>query len=166
MKKNKETAIFTKLMVLYNYINSFAVQLNTNKFLIGISMLMLNVGGKYVQVKFHKSTEEYLKSAISKNFIVFCMVFIGTRDVIMALIVTVLFIIITDHLFNDESKYCLVPEKYKRILTAIDTNNDGKLSEEEIQKAIDILKKANKNAITKSAEITNLITTYHEEFRN
>jgi hypothetical protein len=116
MKKKKE--IFNKLLQIYQYINNFAVQLNTNKFLIGISMLMLNVGGKYVQVKFHKSTEDYLKSTISKNFIVFCMVFIGTRDITIALIVTILFIIITDHFFNDESKFCIVPEKYKRILTA------------------------------------------------
>ena len=43
-------------------------------------------------------------------------------------------------LFNDESEYCILPKTYR----ALDTNNDGKISPEEIEKAYKLLKKAGK----------------------
>ena len=36
-----------------------------------------------------------------------------------------------------------MPEKYKKLSNVIDTNNDGKVSQEELDKAHDILKRAN-----------------------
>ena len=158
-------SILYQIYNAYLYINTAVIGANTNKYLLGFSMLMLNIGGKYISVKFHKSTEEYLRYSLSKQIMIFCMVFIGTRDVITALIVTILFLLATDYLFNDESKYCIVPSKYKRIFMEVDENEDGKLTDAEITKALNILKKAKDETLVKSDEIGNIVT-FHENFLN
>jgi hypothetical protein len=40
---------------------------NTNKFFIGLIMIILNIGSKYITVQTSKSMEEYMKLTISKQ---------------------------------------------------------------------------------------------------
>ena len=44
---------------------------------------------------------------------------------------------------TEKSKFCVIPEKYKYLYNEVDTNKDGKVSDEEIKKAKEILYKAN-----------------------
>jgi hypothetical protein len=62
------------------------------------------------------------------------------------------FTILSDHLFNEESPYCIVPEKYKVLNKLVDTNNDGVISEQEITSAIAILEKAKKEKAKKEQQ--------------
>jgi hypothetical protein len=119
--------------------------LNNSKFFAGVIMILLNIGSKFISVNFSKSTEEYLKFTLSRQILIFAMAWMGTRDIYTALILTAIFVILSDHLFNEESQYCIVPQ-HKRILhTIIDTNNDGNVSEQELNTAIATLEKAKKN---------------------
>ena len=68
----------------------------------------------------------------------------GTRDIYVALGLTAVFTILSDHLFNEESDYCIVPHKYRVLEKLLDTNNDGIVSETELNDAILILEKAKK----------------------
>lgn len=124
------------------FIHENIMALNSSKYFAGIVMIMLNIGSKFIQVKFSKSTEEYIKMSVTKQLVIFSMAWMGTRDIYIALVLTAVFIILSDYLFNEESPYCCVPEKYKVLSKVIDTNNDGVISEKEIQDAIGILNKA------------------------
>jgi hypothetical protein len=95
---------------------------------------MLNIGSKFISVQFSKSTEEYLKYTLSKQILVFAMVWMATRDIYTALGLTAVFIVLSEYLFNEESQYCLVPHKNRvlNIKKAVDTNNDGIISDAEI----------------------------------
>ena len=77
------------------------------------------------------------------------MAWMGTRDIYTALGLTAIFTVLSDHLFNEESKYCIVPEQYRVLDKLIDTNNDGIISESEIKSAVAILEKAKKEKIKK-----------------
>jgi hypothetical protein len=68
----------------------------------------------------------------------------GTRDIYTALGLTAVFTILSDHLFNEESHYCVVPHNYRVLDKLLDTNNDGIVSETEISQAIAVLEKAKK----------------------
>jgi hypothetical protein len=68
----------------------------------------------------------------------------GTRDVIMSFFLTAAFIVLTDHLFNEESKYCVIPESLKNYAHILDTNNDKFISKDELDKAMKIVEKAQK----------------------
>ena len=110
----------------------------------GVIMILLNVGSKFIAISFSKSTEEYLKYSLSKQILVFSMAWLGTRDIYTALGLTAVFSVLSEHLFNEESPYCVVPEKYHVLKNVMDTNNDGVISDQEITAAIVVLEKARK----------------------
>jgi hypothetical protein len=127
------------------FVHSHILFLNNSKFFAGIIMILLNVGSKFISIQFSRSTEEYLKMNITKQILVFSMAWMGTRDIYTALVLTAVFTILSDHLFNEESPYCIVPKKFRVLTKIIDTNSDGVVSDNEISNAIAILEKAKKN---------------------
>ena len=131
--------------IIYNsldFVHNHIMFLNNSKFFAGIIMILLNIGSKFIAIQFSRSTEEYLKLNVTKQILVFAMAWMGTRDIYTALILTAVFTVLSDHLFNEESPYCLVPKKYRVLAKIVDTNNDGIISEQEINDAISILEKA------------------------
>jgi hypothetical protein len=127
------------------FVNNHIMFLNNSKFFSGVVMILLNVGSKFIAIQFSKSTEEYLKMNVTKQLLVFAMAWMGTRDIYNALVLTAVFTILSDHLFNEESPYCCVPEKYRILAKLVDENSDGDVSEEEITNAITILEKARRD---------------------
>lgn len=127
------------------FVHSHILFLNNSKFFAGIIMILLNVGSKFISIQFSRSTEEYLKMNITKQILVFSMAWMGTRDIYTALVLTAVFTILSDHLFNEESPYCIVPKKFRVLTKIIDTNSDGVVSDNEISNAIAILEKAKTN---------------------
>ena len=79
---------------------------------------------------------------IAREVLIFTIAFMGSRDIFIALIITAVFIILSNFVFNEKSKFCVLPEKYKKFVDVIDTDGDGKVSQEELEKAYEILKKA------------------------
>jgi len=131
--------------IIYNsldFVHNHIMFLNNSKFFAGIIMILLNIGSKFIAIQFSRSTEEYLKMNVTKQILVFAMAWMGTRDIYTALILTAVFTVLSDHLFNEESPYCLVPKKFRVLAKIIDTNNDGIISEQEINDAISLLEKA------------------------
>jgi len=118
--------------------------LNSNMFFAGIMMLTLNIGSRYVQLNLSPSAESYLKYAITKEFLVFTIAWMGTRNIYVALTLTAAFVILADYGLNDKSNFCILPEKFKKLQDSIDTNNDKIISELEIKNAMDVLEKAKK----------------------
>jgi hypothetical protein len=124
------------------YMHDHIMFLNSSKFFAGVVMILLNVGSKFISIQFSKSTEEYLKLSITKQILVFAMAWMGTRDIYTALVLTAVFVVLSDHLFNEESRFCVVPHKLRILHTLVDTNADGDITEEEVKTAEAILKKA------------------------
>jgi hypothetical protein len=134
----------TPLFTFGNFLNYNISYLNNNKFFAGVIMILLNIGSKLITVQFSKSLEQYVKMNISYQIILFSMAWMGTRDIYTALIITAVFIVLSEYVFNEESSYCVVPKKYRVLQDLIDTNNDGIISEFEIKEAEKILRKAKK----------------------
>ena len=84
--------------------------LNNSKYFSGIMMLLLNVGGKQVSNEISHFQENILNHKVVRRLLVFVVVFIATKDVKISLIVTISFIVIVTGLFNEESKYCVIPK--------------------------------------------------------
>ncbi len=141
---NNNFNIFTPITNLLYYINNHISYLNNSKFFAGVVMILLNVGSKFITINFSKSTEEYLKFSLSKQLLVFAMAWMGTRDIYTALGLTAVFTILSEHLFNEESNLCIVPQNYRVLQKLLDTNNDGDVNESEIAAAITVLEKAKK----------------------
>ena len=134
--------IFTPLFNGVSYFNHHIMYLNNSKFFAGVIMILLNVGSKFIQIQFSKSTEEYMKYTVSKQLLVFSMAWMGTRDIYTALGLTAVFTILSDYVFNEESSLCVVPHKYRVLHKLVDTNDDGAVTETELSAAVAVLEKA------------------------
>jgi len=130
-----------KLGTKFNSLNKY---LSSNKFFTGFMFLILNVGAKYATVNISKSQQEYIKKALFREILIFAIIWSGSRDLFVSLILTVVFMIFTDYLFNDSSRFCVIPKHLRKFEDLIDTDGDGKISEEEIKKAMKILERAKK----------------------
>ncbi len=116
--------------------------LNTSKYFTGVMMIMLNIGSRFVEIKLSDSMTSFIKLNVIREVLIFTMAWMGTRDIIVALILTAVFVVLSDFLLNTKSKFCVIPNKYATM--SIDTNKDGIISDSEINAAIETLEKAKK----------------------
>lgn len=126
-------------MVL-KYINS----LNDNKYFVGIVILTLNLFSRFVPIKLTKNQKRLLEHTLFKQIIIFSISFSVTRDIILSIVITAAFYLLTTHLLNEHSDMCVLPEHLKKLHTVIDDNGNNIISEEELQNALRILEKAKK----------------------
>ena len=132
-------------------------RLNSSKYFTGIVMIMLNIGSRFVEIKLSDSMEQYIKYNIAREVLIFSMAWMGTRDIIVALLLTAAFVVLSDFLLNAKSKLCILPNKQKYL--KVDTNKDGIISDVEINSAIELLERAKKQKQTERNQT--LMNYYH-----
>ena len=131
--------------------NAF-MTVNNSKLFAGIIMILMNIGSKYITVKFSKSQEAYMRNYIGREILIFAVCWMGTKDIYMSLMLTAAFFVLTQHLFNEESAYCVLPQKYRELHKLVDANGDGEISQKEINEAVRILKQAKSQKTTTDRE--------------
>ena len=129
---------------MLHFFTNIIQNINNSKLFAGLVMIMLNIGSKYITIKLSKSQEEYLRNSIARQLLIFSIAWMGTRDIVLSLILTGSFILLTDHLFNEESQYCVIPTYLKNYAHLLDKNQDGYISKDELKKAMEIVEKAQK----------------------
>lgn len=132
-----------KPKVFQRFLDNFYHPVNNSKLLAGLGMIILNLFSKYVVIDLSKSQEAFIKNTITREILIFIISFVGTRDLILSLVLTATFVILSGTIFNEKSKLCIIPEKYKYLHNVVDSNKDGKITNEEINQVKDILYKAN-----------------------
>lgn len=126
-------------------VDKYIKPLNNSKYFAGLCMIMLNIGSKYITIELSKTQEQFLKNSIARILLLFSISWIGTRDIITSIVVTSAFVIITEFLFNEKSKLCIIPKGIsEKLLQEVDLNNDDKISEDELKQALGVLQKARK----------------------
>lgn len=121
--------------------NKYLKYINKSKIFGGLILLCLNLFSKFISVKLSENQEEFIRNSFGRQILIFSIAWLGTRDIITALGLTAIFVILADNFFNENSDMYILPKKIKK---AIDTNNDGIISEKEIETAINVLNKAKK----------------------
>ena len=124
-------------------LNRVINNLNNSTYFAGIMMILLNLGSKYIVMEISDTQEQFLSNIIVRRLLVFTIFFTATRDVYTSFILTAIFIVLVTGLFNEKSKYCILPK------SMIYTPREGRLiSNEEIeyaQKIIDISEQQKNN---------------------
>ena len=134
MSKSSFSSLFNKITSAFN----------NSAFIGGLTMIILNIFSKYIELGLSKTQEEAIKNSIAREILIFTIVFVGTKDVILSIFMTAAFIILADHLFNVKSKYCIASSYLSRLEMEMDLNDDKEISEDEIEKATEVLRKAKK----------------------
>ena len=123
---------------------TYLSRLNNSKFFAGIVMILMNIGSKYITIELSKSQEQYLKNTVGRQLLIFAISWMGSRDILIALALTAIFVTLTDHLFNEDSRFCIIPKKYRNYERVLDLDKDNVVTEDEVKKATEILEKAKK----------------------
>ena len=129
---------------MLNILRSVAHNINTSKFFAGFVMIMLNIGSKYITIKLSKSQEAYLRNTIARQLLIFSIIWMGTRDVLISIAMTGAFVVLTDHLFNERSPYCIIPGHLRNYEELLDDDKDGHVTSEEVENAKRVLEKNKK----------------------
>ena len=124
---------------LFQYVNQHITSLNQSKLFAGLIIITLNISSKFVSIKLSKSMEAYLKYTFSRDILIFAMAWMGTRDIYVALFITLVFSICIDYLFNEESTFCCLPEAFTDYHEQM--MESAPVSEEEVAKAKETLTK-------------------------
>jgi len=128
-----------------NFIKSIK-QLNNSKFFAGIIMIILNIGSKYITIELSKSQEQYFRNKIARQLLIFSISWMGTRDIILALILTAVFNILTLFLFNENSNFCVIPKKWRNYEEKLKktVKEEDYVDEQKLKDALKIVEKAKK----------------------
>jgi hypothetical protein len=76
------------------------------------SMLMMNLGSRFLFLDIGKGAEAILKHPIVRKLTLFCIFFMGTRSFIMSLIFVWLFTLFNAVLLNESSEFCVLPSSF------------------------------------------------------
>jgi len=129
--------------------------LNNSKFFAGVVMIIMNIGSKYVTIELSKNQEQYLKNNIGRQFLIFAISWMGSRDILTALALTAIFTILADHLFNEQSQFCIIPRKYRRYEHLLDLDKNNEVTEEELKHAKEVLERSRKK-VERQGQLKNL----------
>ena len=82
--------------------------LNDNKLVLGIAVLMLNIGARHIPNDLGSNYQKVLENDLVKRFVLFSLFFVTTRDLVIALCLSLLASFIVFGFLNDNSKFTLV----------------------------------------------------------
>lgn len=89
--------------VVINPIEQVFLALNTNPYFIGLMMLLLNLGGRFIGMEISKEQEKVFVNPWVRRALIFTVLFVATRNVFVALIMTVFVLLFLSFLFNENS---------------------------------------------------------------
>lgn len=88
-------------------------ELMTAPFLLGVLVLLANVGSRFIVLELSRSQEEFLQGEVMRKLVIFAAAFVATRDVLTSLLLVGAFTAIVSGLFHEESRFCVLPDVSK-----------------------------------------------------
>lgn len=85
-------------------------QLSGSKVVWACAAILASLGSRFVITDITPAQQGVLTSPVVRRMVVFCMIFLPTRDVLLSACMTVVFFALVDGLLNERSRYCVLPE--------------------------------------------------------
>ena len=81
---------------------------NTNLYFVGIMMLILNLGGRFIAMEITKEQEHFFQNPWVRRFLIFVVIFVATRNLLISFWLTIIVVLILGYLFNENSSLWLI----------------------------------------------------------
>jgi len=91
-------------------VSGIILSMNSNPYIIGMFMLLLNLGGRFLSLELTKKQEAFLQAPWIRPIIFMTVVFMATRNIVVAFWLTVGFFFIIWVVANEHSPFCMIPE--------------------------------------------------------
>jgi hypothetical protein len=122
---------------------------NTNPYFIGLMMLVLNLGGRFIGLEVTKKQEQFLQHPWVRRVLIFTVLFVATRSIWVAFWTTVIVVFLLGYLFNEESALCIFGEGGSSGSTCSKENKVDDMTPEEKEILHRLSSKAQRYQITK-----------------
>ena len=113
------TAAAAPVLEAFNPLEASIAAFNTNPYFIGITMLLLNLGGRFLAMEITKEQEKFFQQTWVRGLLLFVVVFVATRNIVVAFWLSIIVMIILRLLLNENSDFYLLgheggkPEKFQ-----------------------------------------------------
>lgn len=85
-------------------INDIIDEVNNNKYFIGFMMIIVTIGGRFIISELSDEQKGKIDTPIFRKLFIFCAFFMATRDIITAILLTILFLILLESINFDMEK--------------------------------------------------------------
>jgi hypothetical protein len=89
---------------ILEYFKKGTKNLNENKYFIGTAMILVNIGARFIIDELDDETRGYISNGIVRKLFIFCSLFMATRDIFTAFILTVVFAVILNEFLGKDEK--------------------------------------------------------------
>ena len=89
-------------------LSQLLLSLNSSRIIGAFLMFVMNIGSKYIAKDVPLAVDIIFDNFWARMFVVLCIVFISTRDIMVSLLITLLYILIFAYLLNDNSASCIM----------------------------------------------------------
>lgn len=83
--------------------------LNSNKYILGLMILLINLGARYIGNELNEFSHKVLNHKFARRFLIFLVIWMGSRDLVVSIVITTCFILLSNTLLNEQSTYCILP---------------------------------------------------------
>mgnify|MGYP000583682137 FL=1 len=105
---------------------------NENKYMIGITMIMLNIGARFIIDELDDDLRKMISNVFVRRVVIFCSFFMATKDLFTATVLTIIFVILINEVFAKELDELDDDEE--------DEKKGGSFNKNELEKTIQNLK--------------------------
>lgn len=89
--------------------------LDQNTYMAAVSMVLMNIGSKYIALDISKAQEQLLKHQVFRRITLFCIFYVATRNVLISCMLTFIFILINSCILHEESMFCILPYEARQV---------------------------------------------------
>ena len=93
-----------------NPIEAVVMSVNTNTYLIGLSMILLNLGGRHLAPSLTAEQDRFFQNPWIRRAMLFVVIFVATRNIFTALWLSIGLVLTIGYLFNEHSSLYLFGE--------------------------------------------------------
>jgi hypothetical protein len=97
--------------------------LNNSKLFAGIMIIFLNLGSKFITIDLSKTQKEFLANSILRQVLIFAIAFVGTRDLLISILLTAAFTVMVDGLLSEKSPISILPKSIRPDVADTSTSN-------------------------------------------
>jgi hypothetical protein len=88
-----------------HYLENTVQYLNNSTVFAGVMLLLLNVGSRFIVHELSHNDDEYSSNLILRRLTIFAVCFVGTKDFLISVILTAVFVILAAGLFRGKGPF-------------------------------------------------------------
>jgi hypothetical protein len=82
--------------------------INMNPYILGFAYILLNLGGRFMVLSVTPGQEAFLQNIVFRPLLLFAIMFIGTRNLVVAFWLTLVILAVLHYLLNENSSWYLM----------------------------------------------------------